>query len=791
MSARYFALLTNIGVAKITNAAALGIKLSITEMAVGDGGGTLPTPTPNQTALINERRRAPINQLSIDPLNDAQIIVEQVIPENVGGWWIKEVGLYDEDGDLVAVSNCPETYKPLLQEGSGRTQIVRMVIVVSNTSNVTVKIDPAVVLATREYVDDKIDKFKNTLLSSQGGDHVNVTPIGLTAPRILSDYFSDRVDLRNVYGFIGDGRDESDVFEWAALKAKTRDVPLIIPEGSIVGLGSSVSLPVGTNIKINGQLRSLEPDMFSFIDSLFFESTITSGSLAGETFVIVADASGFKIDDTVALRYKYPTDDVFYNSIAQDPTQMGYQRQVMRIKRVDAGNKVVFGERILWDVPFGSTLSTVTEKATNIELSNSGKIVVAHNGYFIEQQISRLSITGGEIDFANISKGMRFSGSHFNKFHNVRFLNSLGGNTLFFGYGSCGNQISHSTFTGQQNGDSQLCFYAGGYGNSSSFNQFLNGDNTSNRGAIMFGAKTWNNMSIGDVVSGGFYGASSFFGAQRNVFRDTMLISQTYAGFFLEDSQHMTLANPQVTFPYANETEVIKGGIVLKACDGTAVEGGHVVTRGSPTVSMYDDPGVELQRAGLRINGLKTKGGDVKIYHAIKNLHIDKLHITNGSFIHYYAYNTESRGSIDLVVENGEAIISSLSYSTIKVKVDAGLNKPYGLTLRGFGVYSTVKHSHIMNATVAAYRMDGPYPQTSTCLDPHINTYENCPAYIEGGITQSITPVCPRLPPAGFYLPVNAFDPTVARTRMGYRAKGTIDTTYKQWAIIAANESTQ
>lgn len=176
MSAKYFALLTNIGVAKIANAAALGIKLNITELAVGDGGGALPTPTPEQTALVNERRRAPINRLSIDPLNDAQIIVEQVIPENVGGWWIKEVGLYDEDGDLVAVSNCPETYKPLLQEGSGRTQIVRMVIIVSNTANVTVKIDPAVVLATREFVDnainDAINKFTETISGSYGGAYI-------------------------------------------------------------------------------------------------------------------------------------------------------------------------------------------------------------------------------------------------------------------------------------------------------------------------------------------------------------------------------------------------------------------------------------------------------------------------------------------------------------------------------------------------------------------------------------------------------------------------------------------
>lgn len=186
MSARYFALLTNIGVAKIANAAALGIKLNITEMAVGDGGGSLPTPTPDQTALVNERRRAPINRLSIDPLNDAQIIVEQVIPENVGGWWIKEVGLYDEDGDLVAVSNCAETYKPLLQEGSGRTQIVRMVIIVSNTASVTVKIDPAVVLATRGYVDSEIEKIS---IAFSGPDGAYGVGYGLSTTGEIMDGF--------------------------------------------------------------------------------------------------------------------------------------------------------------------------------------------------------------------------------------------------------------------------------------------------------------------------------------------------------------------------------------------------------------------------------------------------------------------------------------------------------------------------------------------------------------------------------------------------------------------------
>ncbi|WP_078000437.1 phage tail protein [Edwardsiella tarda] len=156
MSAKYFAILTNLGAAKMANATALGTKLNLTHMAVGDGGGTLQTPNPAQTALRGERRRAALNMLSVDPNNTSAIIAEQVIPESEGGWWVREIGLYDSDGVLIAVANCPETYKPLLQEGSGRTQTIRMVLTVSSTEAVTLKIDPAVVLATRQYVDDKV-----------------------------------------------------------------------------------------------------------------------------------------------------------------------------------------------------------------------------------------------------------------------------------------------------------------------------------------------------------------------------------------------------------------------------------------------------------------------------------------------------------------------------------------------------------------------------------------------------------------------------------------------------------
>lgn len=112
MTVKYFALLTNLGAAKLANAAALGTQLQITHMAVGDGGGVLPTPNPAQTKLIAEKRRAALNSLSIDEANSSQIIAEQVIPETDGGWWIREVGLFDKDGILIAIANCRTPTNP-------------------------------------------------------------------------------------------------------------------------------------------------------------------------------------------------------------------------------------------------------------------------------------------------------------------------------------------------------------------------------------------------------------------------------------------------------------------------------------------------------------------------------------------------------------------------------------------------------------------------------------------------------------------------------------------------------
>ncbi len=160
MAAKYFALLTDVGAAKLANMAALGEQLAITHMAVGDGGGNAPTPNQKQTTLVNEVRRAALNSLMVDADNTSQIIAEQIIPETAGGWWIREIGLFDADGNLIAVANCPDTYKATTDEGSGRTQVIRMVLVVSSTDAITLKIDPSVVLATRQYVDDAVIEVK-------------------------------------------------------------------------------------------------------------------------------------------------------------------------------------------------------------------------------------------------------------------------------------------------------------------------------------------------------------------------------------------------------------------------------------------------------------------------------------------------------------------------------------------------------------------------------------------------------------------------------------------------------
>ncbi|MGH8425223.1 MAG: phage tail protein, partial [Pseudomonas fluorescens] len=185
VNSQFFAILTKVGEAKQANADALGIPWKITEMGLGDANGTDPIPDRLQTKLINEWRRRPLNQLRVDPVNPAVIIAEQIIPADEGGRWIREIGLYDVDGDLVAVANCAPSFKPLLSQGSGRTQVVRMNFIVSSSGNITLKIDPAVVLATREYVDLRIMEELYKLDSKQSVRVATTANIALAGLQVL------------------------------------------------------------------------------------------------------------------------------------------------------------------------------------------------------------------------------------------------------------------------------------------------------------------------------------------------------------------------------------------------------------------------------------------------------------------------------------------------------------------------------------------------------------------------------------------------------------------------------
>lgn len=163
MSKKFKTIITTAGAEKLAAATVPGgKKVNLTAMAVGDGGGTLPEPDAGQTKLINEVWRHALNKISQDNKKKNYIVAELVIPPDVGGFWMRELGLYDDAGALIAVANMAESYKPKLAEGSGRAQTCRMVIIVSNVDSVALSIDATTVMATQDYVDDKLAEHEQS-----------------------------------------------------------------------------------------------------------------------------------------------------------------------------------------------------------------------------------------------------------------------------------------------------------------------------------------------------------------------------------------------------------------------------------------------------------------------------------------------------------------------------------------------------------------------------------------------------------------------------------------------------
>jgi hypothetical protein len=163
MTVKYKTVITKAGAEKLAAATVPnGKKVNFTAMAVGDGGGTLPVPNANQTKLINEVWRHALNKISQDKKNKNYVVAELLIPPEVGGFWMREMGLYDDAGTLIAVGNMADSYKPALAEGSGRAQTLRMVIMVSDIASVELSIDASTVMATKDYVDEKLTEHEQS-----------------------------------------------------------------------------------------------------------------------------------------------------------------------------------------------------------------------------------------------------------------------------------------------------------------------------------------------------------------------------------------------------------------------------------------------------------------------------------------------------------------------------------------------------------------------------------------------------------------------------------------------------
>lgn len=190
MTVKYKTVITKAGAEKLAAATVPnGKKVNFTAMAIGDGGGTLPVPDPNQTKLVKEVWRHALNKISQDRKNKNYVVAELLIPPETGGFWMRELGLYDDTGTLIAVGNMAESYKPALAEGSGRAQTVRMVIMVSDIESVELTIDTSTVMATQDYVDDKLAEHEQ----SRRHPDATLTAKGFTQLSSATDSTSESV----------------------------------------------------------------------------------------------------------------------------------------------------------------------------------------------------------------------------------------------------------------------------------------------------------------------------------------------------------------------------------------------------------------------------------------------------------------------------------------------------------------------------------------------------------------------------------------------------------------------
>lgn len=256
-------MLTTQGAAKKTNCDALGIPWEPRYMLIGDANGTDPVPSASQTKLVNQVYRAQLNQLRVSPTDSNVLIAELVLPPDVGGWWIRELALEDKDGVFCAVANAAPSYKPLLAQGSGRNQVVRMHIITSGTSNIQLKIDPSVVLATRGYVDDLLNGL-------------------LPANKIAGQYTRVRINER---GIVESGDNPATLADMGIKDSYTIDeVNALLARATAMPVGTVVSFPLNKMpagfLELDGSVQSSAayPDLSAYLGTSFNKGNEGAGN---------------------------------------------------------------------------------------------------------------------------------------------------------------------------------------------------------------------------------------------------------------------------------------------------------------------------------------------------------------------------------------------------------------------------------------------------------------------------------------------------------------------------------